>query len=631
MLQNIREKFTGWIAITILAVIGLSFVFVGLNYSFIGNSFAAKVDGVDIGVAQFENAYRDQLQNNPQLAQLPEQFRQQLRSNVLEQLIQQRVIDNYLDEAGYQISDEQVTNMIQQAPDFQVDGKFDIESYRTLLSQIGYEPARFEAAQRQSLRRDQLQRAIRGSALVTPSSYRRYLNLAAEQRVVTMAAIDPATVADEVVVTDEMISAYYDDNAMLYQLPETADVEYVEISRNEVAANVSVSEQDLQEYYDLNSDRYLQDEQRQARHILILFGDDEEAAEAKASELAARATGGESFEALARDNSQDGGTAPNGGDLGVLTRTQLPGELGGSIFSMEEGEIVGPIKTDFGFHVIRLDRILERGPLPLDQVRGELTTELQEQQAESLFRESERKLSDALFDATDIRALAEAAGVEVKSVAGFTRQGGEPIGTSQAAIDAIFDESVLQGGLLSVVVEIDANRSAVFSVTNHVAATRQPLADVRDVIAETLKNEQAESLMSDKANEMLAALEAGQTFAEAAASVGAGSPEPKVMMRDAQDLDQSVAVAVFTALKPAQDKPTTGSTRNQAGGFTVFSLDAVIPGRPESIPLADRDAGRLQLADQSGIGDFVAFVQALRAAAEIGINQDVLAAQDLFQ
>ena len=421
MLQNIREKFTGWIAISILAVIGLSFVFVGLNYSFIGNSFAAKVDGVDIGVAQFENAYRDQLQNNPQLAQLPEQFRQQLRSNVLEQLIQQRVIDNYLDEAGYQISDEQVTNMIQRAPDFQVNGKFDLESYRTLLSQIGYEPARFEAAQRQSLRRDQLQRAIRGSALVTPSSYRRYLNLAAEQRVVTMATIDPATVADEVVVTDEMISAYYDDNPMLYQLPETADVEYVEISRNEVAANVSVSEQDLQEYYDLNSDRYLQDEQRQARHILILFGDDETAAEAMASELAARAKGGDSFEALARDNSQDGGTAPNGGDLGTLTRTQLPGELGGAIFSMDEGEIVGPIKTDFGFHVIRLDRILERGPLPLDQVRGELTTELQEQQAESLFRESERKLSDALFDATDIRTLAEAAGVEVKSVSRSVR------------------------------------------------------------------------------------------------------------------------------------------------------------------------------------------------------------------
>ena len=631
MLQNIREKFTGWVAITILAVIGFSFVFVGLNYSFIGSSFAAKVDGVEIGVAQFENAYREQLQTNPQFAQLPEEYRQQLRSNILEQLIQQRVIDDYLDEAGYQISDEQVTAMIQRAPEFQVDGKFDIETYRTLLAQAGYEPARFEGAQRQSLRRDQLQRAIRGSAVVSPAYYRRYLNLAAEQRVVTSATIDPGTVANEVVVSEEMIASYYDDNPTLYQVPESADIEYVEISRSDVAATVSISEPDLQEYYDFNSDRYLQDEQRQARHILILFGDDEDAAHEKAAGLFARAEAGEPFEDLARANSQDGGTAQNGGDLGVLTRSQLPGELGGSIFSMDEGEIVGPIKTDFGFHVIRLDQILARGPLPLEQVRGELTTELQEQQAESLFRELERKLSDALFDATDIHALAEAVGLDVKTVSGFTRQSAEPFGASQAAVDAIFDESVLTGELLSVLAELDANRSAVFSVTNHVEATRQPLADVHDVIAETLKLQEAEILMDEKADEMLAALAAGDDFAAAAEKVGASPAAPMVMTRNAEDADQSVAVAVFTALKPIQGKPTTGSTRNSAGGFTVFSLDAVIAGRPEAIPLADRDAGKLQIADQSGIGDFVAFVQALRANADVVINQDVLAAQDLFQ
>jgi peptidyl-prolyl cis-trans isomerase D len=618
-------------AISILAVIGFSFVFVGLNYSFIGQSFAAKVDGVDIGVAQFENAYREQLQANPQYAQLPEEYRQQLRSNILEQLIQQRVIDNYLEKAGYQISDEQVTAMIQRAPDFQVDGKFDMETYRTLLAQAGYEPARFEAAQRISLRREQLQRAIRGSALVSPAQYRRYLNLVAEQRVVTLASIDAAVVADEVVVTDEMIATYYDDNPTLYQLPESADVDYVEITRSDVAATVSISEQELQEYYEFNKDRYLQDEQRQARHILIPFGEDEDAAEATARDLLARAQAGESFEELARENSQDGGTAPQGGDLGVLTRTQLPGELGGSIFSMDEGMIEGPVKTDFGFHIIRLDRILERGPLPLEQVRGELTTELQDQQAESLFRDLERQLSDALFDATDISALAAAVGMELKTVAGFTRLGGEPFGTNEAAIDAIFDEAVLAGGLLSEIVELDANRSAVFAVTKHVEATRQPLEDIRDAIAESLKSQQAESLMDAKADEMLAALAAGEEFAAAAESIGATAAAPTAMTRNAEDLDQFIAVAVFTALKPTQGKPTTGSTRNGAGGFTVFSLDAVIPGRPESIPLADRDAGKKQLADQSGIGDFVAFVQALRADADVAINQDALAAQDLFQ
>ena len=631
MLQNIREKFTGWIAIAILALIGFSFVFVGLNYSFIGSSFAAKVDGVDIGVVQFENAYRDQLQQNPQLAQLPEEYRGQLRRNILEQLIQQRVIDNYLNEAGYRITDEEITAMIQGAPSFQVDGRFDMETYRRLLAQEGYEPAQFEAVQRVSLRRDQLQRAIRGSALVSPAQYRRFLNLAGEQRVVTTASLDASAVADEINVTDELIAAYYDDNPTLYQLPESADVEYVEILRSDVAASVSISEQDLQEYYELNKDRYLQDEQRQARHILVLFGDDEDAAEATAMDLLARAQAGESFEDLARENSADGGTAANGGDLGVLTRTQLPGELGGSIFSMEEGAIEGPVKTDFGFHIIRLDRILERGPLPLEQVRGELITELQAQQADSLFRDLERKLSDALFDASDIQVLATAIDAEVKSVEGFTRLGGEPLGSSQTVIDAVFDESILAGDLLSEIVEIDANRSVVFAVTRHNEATRQPLEDVREQVAEQLRLEQSEMLMSAKADSMTAAVEAGEAFAAAAESIGATVAAPMVMARDATDLDQFVSVAVFTAVKPTQANPTVGSTRNDEGGFTIYSVDAVIPGRPEAIPLADRDAGKLQLADQSGVGEFIAFVQVLRADAEIVINEDVLAAQDLFQ
>ena len=631
MLQKIREKFTGWVAISILALIGFSFVFVGLNYSFIGSSFAAKVDGVDIGMAQLELAYREQLQQNPQLAQLPEQYRRQLRSNVLEQLIQQRVIDNYLDEAGYRVNDVQVMAMIQRAPEFQVDGKFDMETYRSLLAQAGYEPARFEAVQRVSLERDQLQRSIRGSAVVSPAEYRRFLNLAAEQRVVTLATIDAAAVADEVAVTDEMIAAYYEDNPTLYQLPESVDIEYVDIVRSDVAAEVEISEEDLQEYYELNKDRYLQDEQRQARHILILFGDDEEAAAAAAQDILARAQAGESFEELARENSADGGTASNGGDLGVLTRTQLPGELGGSIFSMDEGAIEGPVKTDFGFHVIRLDRILERGPSPLDQVRGELVTELQEQQADALFRELERKLSDALFDASDISELAAAIDTDVKSVAGFTRAGGIPFGSTPTVLDAIFDESSLAGGLLSEIIEINSNRSAVFVVTQHSPATRQPLADVRDEVTESLKAQLQETLMDMKADEMLAALEAGEEFAAAAEGIGATVAAPTVMMRETEGVDQSISVAVFTAVKPTQGNPTTGSTRNEAGGFTVYSVDAVIPGRPEAIPMAERDAGKTQRADQSGLGDFVAFVQALRANADIVINEDALAAQDLFQ
>jgi peptidyl-prolyl cis-trans isomerase D len=420
MLQNIREKFTGWIAISILALIGVTFIFVGgANFAFIGSNYAAKVDGIEIGLGQFEQSYRDELQRNPQYAQLPANLREQLRRNILEQLIQQRVVDNYLTDAGYQISDEQIAVLIQRTPDFQVDGRFDMETYRNLLAQNGYEPSDFERAQRVSLRRDQLQRAIRGSAVLTPAAYRRYLNLAAEQRIVAMATLDPASVEEQISITDEMIGSYYDNNPMLYQLEESADVQYVEIQRSDIAESVAVTEDELTQYYEESKDRYLQDEQRQARHILVLFNDDEAAAEAKAEELLGRINAGEAFDAIAAESSDDIATANQGGDLGVRTRSQLPGNLGRAIFAMDEGDVTGPVKTDFGFHIVRLDSILEQGALPFEQVRAELTAELQDEKAESMFRDLERRMSDALFDATTIEELATAIDMEIQTLEGF--------------------------------------------------------------------------------------------------------------------------------------------------------------------------------------------------------------------
>lgn len=632
MLQKLREKFTGWIAISILAVIGVTFVFVGgANFAFVGNNYAAKVDDYDIGIGQFEAAYQDEIQQNPDLVQAGEARRSQVRRGILEQLIQQRVIDNYIEEQGYQISDSQLTELIQLTPEFQVDGKFSMNTYLDLLAANGYEPTAFERAQRVTLRRSQLQFGIRASAIMSPAAFRRYLNLAAEQRIVTLAMIDPETVAAEVAVSDEMVAAFYDDNPTMFQVPESADVEYVEVQRSDVAQTVSVTEEELVEYYDFNKDRYVQDEQRQARHILIVPGEDgDEAAEATANELLVRINGGESFEDIARDNSADTFTAGRGGDLGAMTRSQMMDGLDSAVFSMSEGDIDGPIRTDFGFHIVRLDSIIEPGPLPMEQVRAELTTELQDQKAESLFLDLERRLSDALFDASDLRALSASVGVEVQSVAGFTRQGGEPFGGDLTVIDAVFDETVLSGQQMSEIIEIDANRSAVFAVTDHYPATRQSLDDVREQVAESLQAQQAEDIMAAKADEMIMALGEGAEFADAAAAIGAEAIEPVLMSRADEGADQFISVAVFTAVKPEQDAPTIGTTRNGLGGYTVYSVDAVLPGRPESLPVEQRDAGKQQLTDQSGVGDFVAFVQALREDAEIIINDDVLAGQDLL-
>ena len=631
MLQNIREKFTGWIALAILGLIALTFVFVGgANFAFVGSNYAAKVDGVEIGLGQFEQAYRDVLQQNPQYATLPESLREQLRRNILEDLVRQRVIDNYLNEAGYRISDEQVMRLIQQIPEFQSNGKFDIELYRDLLAQNGYDPASFERAQRVSLRREQLQRAIRGSAVVSPAAYRRFLNLAGEQRVVRTAALDSSVIADDIEVTEDMITAYYDDNPMLFQLEESADVRFVEVRHSDVASGITVTEEEIREYYENNADLYEQDEQRQARHILIAFNDDEDAAEEKATALMARINAGEPFEDLARTNSDDTLTAGQGGDLGALTRSQLPDELGDAIFDMEEGTVEGPIRTDFGFHIVQLDDILEQGPMPLEQVRAEITSDLQDRKAEGLFRELERGLSDALFDAESIEQLAESAGLEVKSADDFTRAGDDVLGTDPVIIDAVFDEVVLSGSQLSEIIEVDSARSLVVAVVDHRPATRQPLEDVRAEVEDAVRQQLAEELMAERADAMIAALEAGRDFGDAAEAIGASASEPMLMSRSDEEVDEFLAVAVFTAAKPSQDEPTIGATRNDDGGYTVYSVEAVLPGRPEALPVEQRDAGKAQLTDQTGVGEFVAFVQALRENAEVIVNQDAVAATDLL-
>lgn len=631
MLQNMREKFTGTFALVLLVMIGLSFVFFGLNYSFIGSSYAARVDGEDINAGLFEQRYRDALTRNPQLASLTGDLRVQIRRNLLDQLIAEQLIDNFLNERGYRIGDEQIMASIKDTPEFQSEGRFNMETYRAFLAERGMDPARFEELQRNSLRQQQLQLAIGATALVTPAEYRRYLNLMAEQRVVTVATIDRSVVEDEVVITDDMVTAYYDDNPALYQLPESADVEYIQIDRDSVAEDIKVSEEDLLAYYDDNRDRYLQDEQRQARHILFLFNDDEDAAESKADDTFARLQAGEAFEALAEEVSEDGGTSSNGGNLGTLTRSQLPGELGSAIFSMDEGQTEGPLKSDFGFHIVRLDEILERGPLSLDQVRGELLTELRQRDVDDRFRALERSLSDAIFDNADIQSISEVTGLPVQMAAGITRSGGEPFGSNQAAIDAIFDELVLKEGQVSEVTELDASSAAIFKVSSYKEATRQPLDDVRDEVTEALSSQQAEMLLDNRAEQMLAAIDSGEDFGIAATAAGLKVSEPQLLTRTDQDVDQSLMFEVFAAGKPSVEAPVNGRVRLLDGSYSVYSLDAVLPGRPESIPLAERDQGKLMLAQRSGVGDFQAFVRSLYDSADIVVNDDVLAAADMFQ
>jgi len=632
MLQQIRERFTGLFAAILLGMLGISFVFFGIgNFNFLNTGYAAKVEDVEISIFQLENAYQNRLLQREDFASLSPEMLQMIRRNTLESLIRDTAVEVHVADEGYRIGDAQLAEAIQQEPQFQTNGVFDKNLYYAWLDQMVIDARVFEAQQRRAFRTSQFQRGVAATAFVTPSDYRRYLNLVAEQRVASIATFNIADLADTIVVRDEDVQAYYDSRPDDFRAPESVDFEYVELRRDALAADIEIAEDVLQQYYQDNSGRFLQDEQRAARHILILFGDDEAAAEEEARALTARAEAGEPFEDLARQYSADGGSAAQGGDLGTVMHSQMPGALGDAIFSMNPGEILGPVRTDFGYHVVKLDAVVEGGPLPLDQVRGELLQELRQQGVEQRYLEVERQLADAVFDADTMQDIADKTGLEVMTVSDFTRAGGGPFGANQTVIDAVFDPLVFSDRQISDIIEVSADRSIMVRVTDYHEEARRPLDEVKDDIVFAMQSERALNIVDDRARRLREALEEGADFEEMAFQLEADFQPDLTIERVQDDMDPAVLDAIFRAKKPSPGNARLGSTITTIGDYVVFMVKAVIPGRPENIALADRDQRKELLESAAGAQDLNAYINELVRTSDIERSESAVETPDFLQ
>ena len=298
---------------------------------------------------------------------------------------------------------------------------------------------------------------------------------------------------------------------------------------------------------------------------------------------------------------------------------------------MTRGDITGPVRTDFGFHVLRLDDIVTGGALPLADVRNELLQELRLERSDARYLTLERDLSNALFDAADIAELAATSGLEVQSAEEFTRTGGAPFGSNQAAIDAVFDPRVLDDRELSDIVELDANRSVVVAVTAYREPALRPLEEVSDDIAASLRSEKAFTEANARVASIQAALAGGADMNTAVAELDNVTTRTVTMTRQSADVDPQVLSAVFQQKKPVAGQVRTGTALTADRRYVVFNLTAVQPGRPESIPLAERDAGKEQLSLQAGSRDYAALIAQLVEQADIVKSEDALARDTLFE
>ncbi len=636
MLQTIHDKVTGWIAGIVIFLIGVPFIFWGIDIGFGVSNYAARVDtddlpfwkpSVKIPLGDVSRTYQTQLASRQQMFQgeVPAEMLTELQDQVLESYIQREILQQHTEALGYRVSDEQVLKAYEEIPAFQVDGKFSHDAATRLLMTQGISPAAFEADQRQELQLLQLQNGIVASAFTTPYELDRTRVLEGEQREVAWLAVPAAKFAAEIVPDDAAIQAYFERNKDRFMTPDTVTLKYVQLRVADLASKVTLTDAALHDYYESVRDRYVEPEKRRGRHILVQVQNDSEdaAARKKAEELLAKVNAGGDFAKIARESSQDAGSAAQGGDLGWAERSYFVGPFADALFNMKPGEVRGPVRTQFGYHIIRLEEVNTGKQKTFEEARAELETEYRRQEAEKLFGEQQEKLADKAFEQHDsLDAVGTELGLTVHEAAGFTRtEGGAPFGAQPAVIDAAFSDDVLNGEN-SKPIELEPGDIVVVRVASRIEPELKPLAQVRDQIVEAIKKDKADEMLDARTREIAEQLGSGDTtWDQAKGELKAEAHGPKWVSRTEADFPIELRNALFAVPKPAAGAttPTYRAVGLGTGDFAVLALSGT---RVDSTAEA---ADKLQLRTNQSLrraaaGEVTGYMTELRERADVDKN-----------
>jgi peptidyl-prolyl cis-trans isomerase D len=634
MLQRIHDSAAKWLIAGLLFLISLGFVFWRADFSSGGTAtFAAKVNGENLSVTEFDRELQGRQNQYQQIyrTELDDNMRRELRRSVLEDMVRDAVLKQRVAERGYRVSNDRLTAYIRSVSAFQVDGKFEMDVYLSMLSNQGMTPTGFETLQREALEVRDLQAGIADSTFLTPAEFRRYIELFNQRREVGYATFSVDAFAPGVTVDDAAIAAHYEGNKASYQTPETVDLEYIELALADIASAIDVSEEALRKAYEEEHERFRTAEERRAHHILIAVEDgNDEAARKTADGIVERLRKGEDFAKLAAEFSTDAGTKAQGGDLGWIGRGMLVGPFEDALYAMQVGEVSAPVRSDFGYHVIRLDEIRAGTEQSFESVRDELVTELRTRRAEEQFYDRANQLADRAFDAYDeLATVAAEMQLPLKTLKGFPRTGDPAtFSNSAAVVQAAFDDQILENGRNSSLVELADDHALVLRVTAHELPTVKPLEAVSEQIKEELVRVRAEDLAEQAATEFLGAVEqpGADPAALAAAEKGVWSA-PSWIERVDPSVPTEVLAAAFALPKPAEGQVERERVALANGNQAVLVLTGVRPGAPDSVPQAERDQRRRQLADQAAYAELTGYVGELRDQASVRIPPEILEPQ----
>ncbi|MEO8647453.1 peptidylprolyl isomerase, partial [Pseudomonas sp.] len=459
----------------------------------------------------------------------------------------------------------------------------------------------------------QLRAGLAGSGFVTDAQVLAFARLEKQTRDFASlnVKVDPAAVK----LTDDEVKAYYDEHAKEFMTPDQVVIDYLELKKASFFDQVSVKDEDLQAAYQKETANL--SEQRRAAHILIEVNDKvtEAQAKAKIEEIQARLAKGEKFEALAKELSQDPGSANNGGDLGFAGPGVYDPAFETALYALAKDQVSAPVRTDFGFHLIKLLGVEAPEVPTLASLKDKLTRELKTQQVEQRFVEASKQLEDSSFEASDLAQPAQDLKLTVHTSKPFGREGGEGVAANRAVVTAAFSPEVLNEGANSTAIELDPETVIVLRAKEHLKPAQLPLESVAASIRVQLAKEHASAAAKTKAEELIVSLRDGKTALDKAID-GQNWKVTQAATRGQEGIEPTVLQALFRMPKPAaKDKPTFSSVTLADGSLVIVRLNGV---NEAAAPTEEEKAQyRRFLASRIGQQDFAAYRKLLESQAEI--------------
>lgn len=595
MLQAFRTH-KRWMMFIAMIFIIPSFVVTGIySYNRMSDSEndLATVGDTSITMMDFDNAKRQYLDNFRR--QMGQSFKPNMldtaeaRASILAALISDRAISLEIASEYMNVGEADAINLVKQAPAFQRDGKFSTEAYQQFLNSMGKSDEQFVLELRRDLTRQMLLSAVSQTTQASNTVAQRIHDLLTEERTIRTFEIKPTAFLKSVSVTDAEAQSYYDQNKSLFAVPESVDIEYVVLSP-ESYKNIKASEDDIKTFYEQNLQRFSTPEERRASHILIAVNNEKTDADAKkeADEIYKQLQADPSkFAQLAKSKSADPGSARQGGDLGFFQKGMMVPEFDNAVFSGKKGDLVAPVKTQFGYHIIKIVDVKAAQAKPLKEVRGEIEALYQQQATIRAFAEDAENFSNMVYEQSEsLQPVAERFGLKIQTVKNVTRDFEDQL-INPNVIEALYGFDVLEDKRNSNAIEVASNTLLSARVTAHHKQTVKTFDEVKGDIVATLKNQKATEAARAQGSADIAKL-----LDKKSASAKFG--DKTVISRERPG---AYAYEVVTAaLRPEANKlPTYTGVQTQDGSYFVIEVQSSkkIEASPEQLAMRKAELAQL--------------------------------------